>query len=155
MDLRRRLRLQSADYLNSLTRDELFDRYKITRVARIDGLDSIGVPVYSVCRPEAATVSVNAGKSLDERLARAGAIAEGIEFATFENPVGDFYVDSGLMNPVEWFPFAKDTTWTEDTPIANEDVTVWGNGSLMNVPSDLVWLIRRSRYDGPSHFQMT
>jgi YcaO-like protein with predicted kinase domain len=155
MGIRQRLRLKTADYLNSLSLDELFSRYKITRVSRIDGLDCIGVPVYSVCRPEAATVSVNAGKSLDARLARAGAIAEGIEFATFENPEGEFYVDSGLMNPVEWFPFACDSEWTPETPFAQEDVRVWGNGSFVSMPSDLVWLIRRAQYDGPTHFQMT
>jgi YcaO-like protein with predicted kinase domain len=152
---RQRLRKKTADYLNSLSLDELFARFKITRVSKIDGLDCIGVPVYSVCRPEAATVSVNAGKSLDARLARAGAIAEGIEFSTFESPVGEFHVDPGLMNDPAWFPFARDSQWTPETPVANEDVTVWGNGSLINVPSDIVWLIRRSRYDGPPHFQMT
>jgi YcaO-like protein with predicted kinase domain len=155
MDVRQRLRSKTADYLNSLSLDELFLRFKITRVSRIDGLDCIGVPVYSVCRPEAAAVSVNAGKSLDARMARAGAIAEGIEFATFENPVGKFWVETGLMNPLDWFPFAKDSSWTPQTPFANEDITVWGNGSLINVPSDLVWLIRRHDYDGPNHFQMT
>jgi YcaO-like protein with predicted kinase domain len=155
METRKTLRTRTANWLNSLSLDELFRRYKITRVSRIDGLDCIGVPVFSVCRPEAATVSVNAGKSLDARMARAGAIAEGIEFATFESPVGNFSVDPGLMNDPEWFPFARDSAWTEETPIANEDVTLWGNGSLINVPSDIVWLIRRARYDGTPHFQMT
>ena len=155
METRKTLRRRTAEYLNSISLDDLFLRFKITRVSRIDGLDCIGVPVYSVCRPESVTVSVNAGKSLDGRMARAGAIAEGIEFSTFENPVGEFWVEPGLMNPLEWFPFAKDSTWAAETPIANEDVTVWGNGSLINVPSDLVWLLRRARYDGPPHFQMT
>jgi YcaO-like protein with predicted kinase domain len=155
MDLRRTLRRRTADYLNSLSLDDLFLRFKITRVSRIDGLDCIGVPVYSVCRPEAVAVSVNAGKGLDVRMARAGAIAEGIEFATFENPVGPFFVEPGLVNPLEWFPFAKDSTWTDETPIATEDMIVWGNGCPITIPSDLVWLIRRAKYDGPTHFQMT
>lgn len=155
MTPRSQIREQSAHYLNSIGPDELFDKFSITRVARIDGLDCVGVPVYSVCRPAAKSVSVNAGKSVDGYLARAGAVAEGIEFSTFENPVGEFWIDKGLMAPLEWFPLSKDSDWTPDTEIATEDVTVWGNGARLNMPSDLVWLDRRKRYTGPVMWQMS
>jgi ribosomal protein S12 methylthiotransferase accessory factor len=89
MQTRKELRTDSATYLNSLTQDELFEKFGITAVRRIDGLDVIGVPVWSATRPLSKTISTSAGKSLMDPLARAGAIAEAIEFHTFENPNGE------------------------------------------------------------------
>ena len=136
-------RTRSTGYLNSLGRDELFDRFAITRVSKIDGLDNIGVPVYSVCRPAAKVVSVNAGKSVFGPLARVGAIAEGIEFATFENPVGDYRVGPFQSVSPKLLPICKDSDWSPDKPIAQELVTHYGSGEQRYLPSDLVWLDRR------------
>src|SRR5215475_2628081 len=83
---REALRIRSAEYLNGLSLDYLFKKFGITRIANLTGLDQVGYPIYSVTRPLGQTVSVNAGKSLVPELSRAGAIAEGIEFHTFENP---------------------------------------------------------------------
>src|ERR1700736_1514367 len=80
-------RARGARLINSLTRDELFDRYEITRVGNITGFDCIGVPVYHVTRPAGLVLSQNSGKGLDAQTARTGAIAEGIEYHTFEHPV--------------------------------------------------------------------
>ena len=143
-------RTRSTDYLNSLGQDELFEKYAITRVSKIDGLDCIGVPVYSVCRPAAKVVSVNAGKSLDGSMARAGAIAEGIEFAVFENPVGDYRVAPFRSVDPDLLPICQDSDWTSATPIAQELVTHFASGEQHPLPSDLVWVEQRM-YPDPNN----
>ena len=99
---------QSATWLNGLSRDQLFEGWGITRVSQITRLDIVGIPVYSAARPAAKTLSCNSGKSLQRRLARAGAIAEAIEYFTFENPVGGYRM--GKLQSVEFdlLPLAKD-----------------------------------------------
>src|SRR5207247_5173478 len=51
----------------------------ITRVANITGLDCIGVPVVTVCRPNARSLAVSQGKGLTLAAARASALMEEIE----------------------------------------------------------------------------
>lgn len=51
----------------------------ITRVADISGLDDIGIPVVSVCRPNSRSVVVSLGKALDLAGARASGVMESIE----------------------------------------------------------------------------
>lgn len=85
-------RLESAKLLNGIPQDELFYSWGITRVGAIDGLDTIGVPVWSACRPMSPIISVTAGKSRVKELARAGAIAEAIEYHTFEQPPKEWYM---------------------------------------------------------------
>jgi len=59
----------------------------ITRVADVTGLDSIGIPVVMVCRPNARSVAVAQGKGLDLDAARASGIMESIEHWHAENIV--------------------------------------------------------------------
>ena len=51
----------------------------ITRVADITGLDVIGLPVVTVCRPNSRSVTVSLGKGLDVAAARASGVMECIE----------------------------------------------------------------------------
>jgi len=51
----------------------------ITRVADITGLDVIGLPVITVCRPGSRSVTVSLGKGLDPAAARASGVMESIE----------------------------------------------------------------------------
>src|ERR1700712_3043758 len=51
----------------------------ITRVADVTGLDSIGIPVVMVCRPNARSLSVAQGKGQDLDAARASGLMESIE----------------------------------------------------------------------------
>ncbi|MES0871249.1 YcaO-like family protein [Pseudovibrio sp. SCP19] len=55
------------------------DRYGITRVADITGLDRIGIPVFAAYRPNARSVSVSQGKGLSKSAAKISGIMEGIE----------------------------------------------------------------------------
>jgi YcaO-like protein with predicted kinase domain len=51
----------------------------ITRIANITGLDSIGIPVVMVCRPNARALAVSQGKGLTLAAAKASALMEEIE----------------------------------------------------------------------------
>ncbi|HVY21402.1 MAG TPA: YcaO-like family protein [Bauldia sp.] len=58
----------------------------ITRLARVTGLDRLGVPVWTAIRPNAASLSVCQGKGTDDDAAIASAIFEAAEIATAELP---------------------------------------------------------------------
>ena len=51
----------------------------ITRVANVTGLDSIGIPVVMVCRPNSRSVAVSQGKGIDLASARVSGLMEAIE----------------------------------------------------------------------------
>ncbi|MBN8227559.1 YcaO-like family protein [Corallococcus macrosporus] len=51
----------------------------ITRVANITGLDRLGVPVVSVCRPNARSLAISQGKGLDLTAAKVSGVMEAVE----------------------------------------------------------------------------
>jgi YcaO-like protein with predicted kinase domain len=51
----------------------------ITRVANVTGLDSIGIPVVMVCRPNSRSVTVSQGKGIDLASARVSGLMESVE----------------------------------------------------------------------------
>jgi YcaO-like protein with predicted kinase domain len=51
----------------------------ITRVANVTGLDSIGIPVVMVCRPNSRSIAVSQGKGIDLDYARASGLMEAAE----------------------------------------------------------------------------
>lgn len=51
----------------------------ITRVANVTGLDSVGIPVVMVCRPNSRSVAVSQGKGVDLESARASGLMESAE----------------------------------------------------------------------------
>jgi YcaO-like protein with predicted kinase domain len=51
----------------------------ITRLANVTGLDNIGVPVITACRPNAKAVAVSQGKGISVAAAKASAAMEAIE----------------------------------------------------------------------------
>jgi ribosomal protein S12 methylthiotransferase accessory factor len=58
----------------------------ITRLARVTGLDRIGIPVWTAIRPNALSLSVSQGKGVDDDAAIASAIFEAAELAIAERP---------------------------------------------------------------------
>jgi YcaO-like protein with predicted kinase domain len=56
-----------------------FPALGITRVADITGLDVIGIPVVTVCRPNSRSVAVSLGKGLDLAAAKASGVMESAE----------------------------------------------------------------------------
>jgi ribosomal protein S12 methylthiotransferase accessory factor len=57
----------------------------VTRIANVTGLDIVGLPVVSVCRPNGRTNSVFQGKGLDLDQAKASAVMEAVESFCAEN----------------------------------------------------------------------
>ena len=51
----------------------------ITRIANVTGLDTIGIPVVMVCRPNSRSVSVSQGKGLTLAAAKASGVMESVE----------------------------------------------------------------------------
>ena len=51
----------------------------ITRVANVTGLDTIGIPVVMVCRPNSRSVSVSQGKGLTLAAAKTSGLMESVE----------------------------------------------------------------------------
>lgn len=51
----------------------------ITRIANVTGLDTIGIPVVMVCRPNSRSLAVSQGKGLDLVAAKVSGVMEAIE----------------------------------------------------------------------------
>ncbi len=103
-------------------------RMGITRVANVTGLDRIGIPVVSVCRPNARSLAVSQGKGLDLEAAIASGLMEASELFHAEHvekplKLGSFaqlsrsheLVDTGRLAHVAGNRFHKDLKmlWVE------------------------------------------
>ncbi|WP_037112678.1 YcaO-like family protein [Pseudorhizobium marinum] len=64
-------------------------RYGITRVSRLTGLDTIGVPVWSAISPNARSIVIHHGKGVTDTDARVSATMEALERAVAGNPPMD------------------------------------------------------------------
>ena len=51
----------------------------ITRIANVTGLDTIGIPVFMVCRPNSRSISVSQGKGYDLLAAKVSGLMESVE----------------------------------------------------------------------------
>lgn len=93
-------------------------RIGITRIARVTGLDHVGIPVSMAIRPASKNLSVSQGKGFTPLLADVSAVMESIEFHHAETPrpadlVGT-YAELSERHPVidptrfvaGWFPEA-------------------------------------------------
>lgn len=61
-------------------------RYGITRVGRLTGLDTVGIPVWAAVRPNSLSLAVNQGKGIGDADARISAVMEGLERAVAGEP---------------------------------------------------------------------
>ena len=114
----------------------------ITRIADVTGLDTIGIPVVMVCRPNARSVSVSQGKGSTLDAAKASGLMESVEGFHAENielPVRiTTYQD--LVNSVgeikvvdpEQLPKIKESKFHKNYPVAwiaseelNSQSTMW------------------------------
>ncbi|MEI9938407.1 MAG: YcaO-like family protein [Pseudomonadota bacterium] len=71
-------RLLSAE-VTFANAQKLFEPLRITRVADVTGLDCIGIPVVTVCRPNARSLALSQGKGPTLAAARASGVMEAIE----------------------------------------------------------------------------
>ncbi|MGB2716711.1 MAG: YcaO-like family protein [Vicinamibacterales bacterium] len=57
----------------------VLDRFGITRVADITGLDAVGIPVFAAYRPNSRSLAVSQGKGITRAAARVSAVMEAVE----------------------------------------------------------------------------
>jgi YcaO-like protein with predicted kinase domain len=96
----------------------------ITRAADITGLDVIGLPVVTVCRPNSRSVTVSLGKGLTLAAARASGVMECIEAFMAERitrplvlgSVNDLRSSHPLVE-VDLLPRTTDSVYHPDAPI--------------------------------------
>jgi YcaO-like protein with predicted kinase domain len=96
----------------------------ITRVADITGLDTIGIPVIAVCRPNSRSVVVSLGKGLDVMAARASGVMESIEAFMAERIVRPLIIGSvndlrfsHRLVDVDLIPRTSDSLYHPDFPL--------------------------------------
>lgn len=120
----------------------------ITRIARLTGLDTIGIPVSACIRPAARSLSVSQGKGLTEDLADVSAVMESIECFHAENLVPTAIVgtaqdaqrtSSAVMEPSIWTgPFVQGRR--QDAVIDWTSATDLLTGTELLVPRAVVGL---------------
>jgi ribosomal protein S12 methylthiotransferase accessory factor len=154
------LREKTAGVVNALSRKELLEKFAISRVADLTGLDRIGVPVYSCSRVLSQSIAIHSGKGITPEASRAGAILEAIEFEVAEFPKGPFSVASANDIPVDerlaiedCFP-TRSSVVNNLTPLAWETTINVQNGETKLVPSDLIWMVPRLKHQLLMYLQM-
>jgi YcaO-like protein with predicted kinase domain len=96
----------------------------ITRVANVTGLDRTGIPVVTVCRPNARSVSVSQGKGLTLDAAKASGIMEAIEVWHAEHILSPLKLASAVemraahrIVDVEQLPRTSGSRYSEALPL--------------------------------------
>jgi YcaO-like protein with predicted kinase domain len=96
----------------------------ITRIADITGLDTIGIPVTMVCRPNSRSIVVSAGKALDLTAAKASGVMESIEAFMAERMIAPLTLGSfndlrfsHLLADVDSLPLRMPTPYHQDFPL--------------------------------------
>jgi ribosomal protein S12 methylthiotransferase accessory factor len=107
----------------------------ITRIANVTGLDSIGIPVVMVCRPNSLSLSVTQGKGLTLAAAKASGLMEAVEICHAERPLLPMMLDSynGLRSTLR-------LTEPEALPLCA--------GSLYRPDFRLLWCLGEDLFDG-------
>lgn len=149
-ELRASARLELAETVWRLPHAKLL-KYGISSYREITGLDIIGAPsIWIAHRPASTTISVTAGKSLDPKMARVGALVEAMEFWASENPSPQAKLcsydqlskntENAELLPLRDYPLARDNVLDEYTPLYWELVEKLGKEGLLWMPSNMIWL---------------
>jgi YcaO-like protein with predicted kinase domain len=117
------------------------ERFGITRVCDVTGLDVVGIPVWHTIRPDAATGlnTVTSGKGETSEASRVSAMMEAIERACCEpagrprvlNSYAEMRYERFTLDPLRLVP-RRGHGWTPATPLTwwparavRQDVEVW------------------------------
>lgn len=126
-----------AETLDSVA--PLLGRAGVTRVADVTGLDTIGIPVVMVVRPNARSLSVSQGKGLDRVTARVSGIMEALELWHAEHVEAEEFAplsalrSRGPVIDVDGLPRPTWSRFSSDRPVA------WVQGHDL-VGDDLLWV---------------
>ena len=108
--------------------EPLLDRFGITRVAELTGLDDVGLPVHVAYRPCGATLAVSIGIGLEPDHSWVGAVMESIEIWHGENPVLDV-VATAPASTVNLPYDVRDLTLAAGSPMTDRTVLDWVAGT--------------------------
>jgi YcaO-like protein with predicted kinase domain len=122
-----------------------FPAMGITRVADITGLDVIGIPVATACRPNSRSVVVSLGKGLDLAAAKVSAVMENTEAFMAERitqplilgSVSDLRSTHPLVD-VDLLPRTTDSLYQPDLPILWIEGRELLSGTRRWVPYEMV-----------------
>jgi ribosomal protein S12 methylthiotransferase accessory factor len=107
----------------------------ITRVANVTGLDRLGIPVVTVCRPNARSLAVSQGKGLDLDAAKASGVMESIEAYHAE------HIDAALR-------CGSVRELTGSLPLANVGALPKSGADCFHDDLRLLWIEGRNWLDG-------
>jgi ribosomal protein S12 methylthiotransferase accessory factor len=151
----------AAETVALLRRD--FARFGISRLGRITGLDTIGIPVWFATRPAAYTLAVTQGKGLDDAAAQASAVMEAVEIATAERPSVELREasPSELAARGERFDLLPSLTRRGSVLPPHDEALLWAegldlvSGEAIRVPAEAVMLDYRPERPKPRWWQST
>jgi YcaO-like protein with predicted kinase domain len=120
-------------------------RMGITRVADVTGLDSIGIPVTMVCRPNARSLAVSQGKGISLDAAKASGLMESIELYHAEHialpmrysSYRDLRATCRVVE-IEDLPFCAGTRFKSDLPLLWMEGLDLISGERAFVPFEMV-----------------
>jgi ribosomal protein S12 methylthiotransferase accessory factor len=118
--------------------------FGITRIADVTGLDTIGIPVFTVVRPMARSLSVSQGKGVTPEFALASGIMESIEVFHAEQrrpsaamcSMAECMRDPAFVSPYS-VPMRADANVSGNTPIAWVDGENLFGKTQTRVPAEL------------------
>lgn len=118
----------------------------ISRVAEVTGLDRIGIPVWTACRPNSRSLSVSQGKGLTDAAARASAVMEAIELHHAERPLVPLLLASAVemaeagrpMIDVTALAGTTTSRYHPERPILWAEAVVLGGDDTQWVPFEVV-----------------
>lgn len=125
----------------------------ISRVADVTGLDTVGLPVWTACRPPGEAITISAGKGITNTDSIAGAILEGVELWASEHPERhQGWAHCSYKIAVESFKnvmrfedlqLTRDAPLTQNTMICFDEMYDVFRDKTIIVPSDMIWLVSR------------
>ncbi|MFK7857529.1 MAG: YcaO-like family protein [Granulosicoccus sp.] len=117
----------------------------ITRIADVTGLDTVGIPVVMVCRPNARSVSVSQGKGYTVAAAKVSGLMESVEGFHAEHMTRPLHIASRhdmqkfthIIEP-EQLPAIKDSLFHDDYPISWIEADDLASGCSAWLPYEMV-----------------
>lgn len=117
----------------------------ITRIADVTGLDTIGIPVVMVCRPNSRSVSVSQGKGYTLAAAKASGLMESVEGFHAENMTQPLHIASMLdmqkfttiVAPAT-LPSIKGSVFHDNYPVSWIEAEDLVSGQSLWIPYEMV-----------------
>jgi YcaO-like protein with predicted kinase domain len=109
----------------------LLESFGITRVARVTGLDRVGIPVWNAMRPNAKSLSIHQGKGISDDDARASATMEAIERSAAEQIMvpHSFECKASLASRNCIYDPLDNLLGLRQKPFADDEPLAWIQGS--------------------------